>query len=284
MQGYNDSQRFRPVHSAMQRTSVPAWASFGSSPRRFTKSSSFARPTTTPGAWASAKRDLIFGSTANGNPSIYMPIPNRYYEQVRGWATPSAQRRSPTAIASNRSRTRFVKSIITADTLPRPVTRCTPHGISPGVLEPHGVRQRADRAPGRHSYCNRNGADFHLHQPLQSAGQRRRMDRADHGGSRPGWQRLGDRLVQLHRPAQPDARRFQTGKGQPMRPNCGIKRMGGSIASFTRATIHGKALPALIQAIASELVDRPRDPTMRLGECTPSGCWSNEARPTWCRV
>src|SRR5205823_2919987 len=28
---------------------------------------------------------LIFGSTANGNPSVYMPIPNRYYEAVRGW-------------------------------------------------------------------------------------------------------------------------------------------------------------------------------------------------------
>ncbi len=27
----------------------------------------------------------IFGSTANRNPSVFMPIPNRYYEQVRGW-------------------------------------------------------------------------------------------------------------------------------------------------------------------------------------------------------
>ncbi len=29
---------------------------------------------------------LVFGSTANHNPSNFMPIPNRYYEQVRGWA------------------------------------------------------------------------------------------------------------------------------------------------------------------------------------------------------
>lgn len=29
---------------------------------------------------------LIFGSTANRNPSTFMPIPNRYYEKVRGWA------------------------------------------------------------------------------------------------------------------------------------------------------------------------------------------------------
>lgn len=31
---------------------------------------------------------LVFGSTANGNPSVFMPIPNRYYERVRSW-TPS---------------------------------------------------------------------------------------------------------------------------------------------------------------------------------------------------
>ena len=29
---------------------------------------------------------LVFGSTANGNPSVFMPIPNRYYEAVRGWS------------------------------------------------------------------------------------------------------------------------------------------------------------------------------------------------------
>jgi uncharacterized protein len=30
---------------------------------------------------------LLFGSTANGNPSMYLPIPNRYYESVRGWSS-----------------------------------------------------------------------------------------------------------------------------------------------------------------------------------------------------
>lgn len=30
---------------------------------------------------------VLFGSTANGNPSVYLPIPNRYYEQVRGWSS-----------------------------------------------------------------------------------------------------------------------------------------------------------------------------------------------------
>ena len=30
--------------------------------------------------------NLVFGSTANRNPSVYLPIPNRYYERVRGFA------------------------------------------------------------------------------------------------------------------------------------------------------------------------------------------------------
>ena len=33
-----------------------------------------------------SEEGLIFGSTANRNPSVFMPIANRYYEKVRGWA------------------------------------------------------------------------------------------------------------------------------------------------------------------------------------------------------
>jgi hypothetical protein len=33
-----------------------------------------------------SEEGLIFGSTANGNPSNFMPIPNRYYERVRGFS------------------------------------------------------------------------------------------------------------------------------------------------------------------------------------------------------
>src|SRR5262245_52061689 len=32
-----------------------------------------------------SEEGICFGSTANRNPSVYMPIPNRYYEAVRGW-------------------------------------------------------------------------------------------------------------------------------------------------------------------------------------------------------
>ncbi len=33
-----------------------------------------------------SEEGIVFGSTANRNPSEYMPIPNRYYERVKGWA------------------------------------------------------------------------------------------------------------------------------------------------------------------------------------------------------
>jgi uncharacterized protein len=32
-----------------------------------------------------SEEGLVFGSTANANPSVYMAIPNRYYESVKGW-------------------------------------------------------------------------------------------------------------------------------------------------------------------------------------------------------
>lgn len=33
-----------------------------------------------------SEEGIVFASTANRNPSVYMPIPNRYYERVRGWS------------------------------------------------------------------------------------------------------------------------------------------------------------------------------------------------------
>ncbi len=33
-----------------------------------------------------SEEGIIFGSTANGNASMYMPIPNRYYERANGWS------------------------------------------------------------------------------------------------------------------------------------------------------------------------------------------------------
>lgn len=46
-----------------------------------------------------SEEGLVFGSTANGCPSVFLPIPNRYYEAVKGW--------SPTVLASIADTNRF---------------------------------------------------------------------------------------------------------------------------------------------------------------------------------
>ncbi|MDB5351799.1 MAG: putative rane-bound dehydrogenase [Planctomycetota bacterium] len=46
-----------------------------------------------------SEEGLLFGSTANGCPSVYMPIPNRYYEMVRGM--------SPTVLQNMADSNRF---------------------------------------------------------------------------------------------------------------------------------------------------------------------------------
>ena len=96
MQGYNDSQpvidgvkqqRFRmgffrfKLERAEQETSPRVTA------LEFLRS-------TNNNTWGLgfSEEGLVFGSTANGNPSVYMPISNRYYERVRGW--------SPTQLSS----------------------------------------------------------------------------------------------------------------------------------------------------------------------------------------
>ncbi|MEO8271602.1 MAG: PVC-type heme-binding CxxCH protein, partial [Aureliella sp.] len=43
-----------------------------------------------------SEEGYVFGSTANGCPSVHMPIPNRYFDQVAGWSPSTLQNISPT--------------------------------------------------------------------------------------------------------------------------------------------------------------------------------------------
>ena len=86
MQGYNSSRPVRPDGSAEPtvRFNQGFW--------RFRPDGSeieFIRSTNN-NTWGLgiSEEGIIFGSTANHNPSVYMPIANRYYERVKGW-TPS---------------------------------------------------------------------------------------------------------------------------------------------------------------------------------------------------
>jgi hypothetical protein len=91
MQGYNDSRltvggeshRFRQGFFRFKPASDPDAASVRVASLEFLRS-------TNNNTWGLgiSEEGIVFGSTANRNPSVYMPIPNRYYESVRGW-TPS---------------------------------------------------------------------------------------------------------------------------------------------------------------------------------------------------
>ncbi|WP_397570808.1 PVC-type heme-binding CxxCH protein [Schlesneria sp. T3-172] len=105
MQGYNDSSPvltdgrkvtsfrqgfFRFKVSESQKGSDPAAAPIGSEPQPdpVVTELEFLRSTNN-NTWGLglSEEGLVFGSTANGNPSEFMPIPNRYYEGVRGWSS-----------------------------------------------------------------------------------------------------------------------------------------------------------------------------------------------------
>ena len=90
MQGYNDS---RPVLTDGTRVTGFRQGFFrfkveGEGDRVAVTELEFLRSTNN-NTWGLgiSEEGLIFGSTANGNPSEFMPIPNRYYEAVRGWSS-----------------------------------------------------------------------------------------------------------------------------------------------------------------------------------------------------
>jgi putative membrane-bound dehydrogenase-like protein len=86
MQGYNDSRLVVGGETHRFRQGFFRFRSDGSR-LEFVRS-------TNNNTWGlgMSEEGIVFGSTANGNPSEYVPIPNRYYEGVRGWS-PSLQLR-----------------------------------------------------------------------------------------------------------------------------------------------------------------------------------------------
>ena len=91
MQGYNDSQPV--INGERQQRFRQGFFRFRLDPPADDKSApkvaeiEFLRSTNN-NTWGIgiSEEGLLFGSTANHNPSVYMPIANRYYERVRGWA------------------------------------------------------------------------------------------------------------------------------------------------------------------------------------------------------
>ena len=94
MQGYNNSQ---PVYDGGNKRSQPFRMGFfrfkveggekDGSPVRVTDVEFLRSTNNNTWGFGFSEEGLIFGSTANGNPSEFLPIPNRYYERVRGWSS-----------------------------------------------------------------------------------------------------------------------------------------------------------------------------------------------------
>ena len=96
-----------------------------------------------------SEEGLVFGSTANRNPSVFMPIANRYYERVHGW--------SPAQLGSIADTHRFkpitdrVRQVDHHGGYTAGAGACLVHGpgVPAGLVEPHGVCLRADRPSRR---------------------------------------------------------------------------------------------------------------------------------------
>jgi uncharacterized protein len=112
-----------------------------------------------------SEEGLLFGSTANGNPSVQLAVPNRYYEAVRGWSStvlPSISGNAPFYPITDKVRQvdwhgHFTAAaghaLYTARTYPRAywnrtafVTEPTGHLVSTFEIEPHGSSYQSHNA------------------------------------------------------------------------------------------------------------------------------------------
>jgi uncharacterized protein len=110
-----------------------------------------------------SEEGLVFGSTANHNPSMFLPIPNRYYERVKGWSAEQLGTIAETHLfQAITNKIRQVDqfggytagaghALYTARTYPEPfwnrtafVCEPTGHLVGTFVLEAHGSDFRSD--------------------------------------------------------------------------------------------------------------------------------------------
>ena len=149
----------------------------------------------------------VFGSTANGEHSVYVAIPRPYYQGVAG---PDRRRQEedrrplrdagehaegPAGGRAGRVHRRGGAQLLHRARVPR------------GILEPHRLRERADRP--RRPPGDRRAPGLRLRREgrLEPRRQRRRVVCAGARRSRTRRRVVAPRLLRLHHPAQPDADR-----------------------------------------------------------------------------
>ena len=154
--------------------------------------------------------------------------------------------------------------------------------VPEGVLEPHRLHHRADRAPRRSGHHRVEGRRLRDARRLEPALGRRGMGRAGARAGRARRRRLGRRLVQLHRAAQSDADGLQrTARGnayeQPLRDHS-----RGRIYRVVYKHAPAAKKRSLSTTDRRGCSRRSRRTTCS-GGCTRSGCSSSAGRRTSCR-
>ena len=224
---------------------------------------------------------LVFGSTANGCPSVYLPIPNRYYEAVRGWAP----LRLESIAASNRfypvtDKVRQVDyhggftaaaghALYTARTYPRHywnqtafVAEPTGHLVATFTLERKGS----------------DVVDYYGWNLLASDDEWTAPISAEVGPDGHVWVIDWYNYIVQHNPTPHG---FKTGRGNayetPLRD-----KTHGRIYRIVYKDARPSRPPALDPGRARGPGGRARGTTISSGGCTPSGSWSSAARPTSC--
>ena len=222
-----------------------------------------------------SEEGIVFGSTANRNPSVYMPIPNRYYESAAAGPPRWCWVPSPTRTCSARQRQgppgRSPRRLH-GRRRPRAV-----HGprLPEGVLEPRRLRRRADRPPHRRLRARRRQR-LQVEQPVQPARQRRRVDRPDHGGGRPDgnvWVIDWYNYIVQHNPTPQG---FRTAGPPRTRRTCATRSTAASTASST-ATRSRRRNPE-----GRDVFRRDAEGRQPVLAAARASCSSSAARRTWC--
>ncbi|MBC8352649.1 MAG: ThuA domain-containing protein [Planctomycetes bacterium] len=212
-----------------------------------------------------SEEGLVFGSTANRNPSVYMPIANRYYEQVRGWSPQQLGSIADTYLFKPiTDRVRQVDqfggytagaghSLYTARTYPstwwnRTAFVCGPTGHLVGTFE-----------------LRRDGADVHSTSPcnlVASDDEWSAPIMAEVGPDGNVWVLDWYNYIVQHNPTPHG---FETGKGNAYKSDLRDKKHGRIyrvIYTGSQGQSEASTSPSLEVATPSELVDALRHPTM----------------------
>jgi putative membrane-bound dehydrogenase-like protein len=205
---------------------------------------------------------LVFGSTANGNPSVFMSIPNRYYERVKGWAADTLR-----MIADSPRFAPVTEKVRQVDNFGA-YTAGAGHAIYTGRAYPQQWWNRTAFVcePTGHLVgtfvLERDGAGFRDSSPMNLVASRDEWSSpimAEVGPDGNMWIIDWYNYIVQHNPTPPG---FQTGKGAAYESDLRDKKHG-RIYRLTYNGQDGKATPApkLDNAAPAELIATLKHPT-----------------------